>query len=69
MLNKGEYLRNELRGQIYKFTFDSLPTVKEIYDAIKTVDSCPFGYRILYTVRTTTTKATQAAVIVKIHND
>lgn len=63
MLEKVEYLRNEYGGQIYRLVFNEPPTPKQVGDAVKSVDSCPFGYGILGV------SSGNCVIIIKIYND
>jgi len=52
---KFEVVRSQVAhgGQIVTVGFSSEPTAREIDEAVRAIDDCPFGYRILGRVHST----------------
>jgi hypothetical protein len=51
-------------GNEYHLSFDNPPTQQELYQAVKSIDSCPFGFRLVSGRINETNR-----IVVKIYSD
>jgi hypothetical protein len=58
--------RNVYGGRVYDLEFDKKPILVVLHEAIRTLDSCPFGWR---TMGEGPLENGKYMVSVKIHND
>jgi hypothetical protein len=61
---KVTYVTPAYSGNEYHLTFDTPPTQEELYQSVRSIDSCPFGFRMVSGRINETNR-----IVVKIYTD
>jgi hypothetical protein len=61
---KINYVKTSYGGNEYHLSFTTPPTHEELYQAVRSIDSCPFGFRMV-----SGKPGESTLIVVKVYND